>query len=181
MLLDPATLRTKAKKMFVYLNVFNPATQILRLKTLKIFLLYVDQFTINFLQQTGLTLRSESLMFQFGIKTKNYIEALSKILLQYSTTQPFNEITVSAYECLELIIPFVDIETLYKIVKTCFRSLEHLIVQRQNLLQIQILNIISSVLLHFNRKFCIKLCNFICFSNCLLQGCFYYEGSIRGL
>ena len=84
LLLDPATLRTKAKKMFVYLNVFNPATQILRLKTLKIFLLYVDQFTINFLQQTGLTLRSESLMFQFGIKTKNYIEALSKILLQYS-------------------------------------------------------------------------------------------------
>ena len=89
---------------------------------MKIFLLYVDQFTINFLQQTGLTLRSESLMFQFGIKTKNYIEALSKILLQYSTTQPFNEITVSAYECLELIIPFVDIETLYKIVFGAFNS-----------------------------------------------------------
>ena len=181
LLLDPSTQRTPANGIFVYKEVFNTQTQVQRLRTLGIFLSYIDHIAIESLQSLRLSSKSECSLSYHSLAAPHYIYALTKILLLYLSSQPFSPLTVAALECLEQLMQWLPVSLLYSVVRTCFKTLEHAIAQQNISMQLQILTLVSPVVSKLSSKYYVKLCNGTSFINCLLQGCFSPELTIRGL
>lgn len=186
LLMDPITLRVSLDGVCKYNRVFNKATQISRLNTVITFLQNIDQIAVDSLFSLALSTKSAYFLNLHKLTAKNYIHALSKILVIYINTQPFDDLTITAINCLEALVPRLSGRLLYSVIKSLFHTLENAVSQYNHIIQIALLNIISPVL-QPNPNINSYICSFlsdpksISITTCVLQGCFSQDLSIRGL